>query len=125
MGRIDAVEQALWLCVSAVSAALAWLTAALPLALFGVSFAFVFAGFSGAVLALAFLPPMPRSKMFVAVFVGTLAAAWGVLPVTEMLTLSELYPGISFAIGLLAYGAFSWFFKSGGDALARRIGGGP
>lgn len=118
----DAAERLAWVALSAFSAFCAWLTSRDPFE--GVSFSLFFAGFSGAVIALAFLPPMQRWKMVFAVCVGTLTAAYGILPVTELLNLKKVYPGIAFAIGLVAYGLLTWLFKDGCRVLARRLGGG-
>lgn len=102
---------------------LAWLTTDLPLAVFGVPFAFLLAGFAGSLLALGVSQPLPRWKMVVAVLSGTLAAAWLVLPATELLGLTKPYPGYAFVLGLVAHSVITLVVSKGPAWVERLIEG--
>jgi hypothetical protein len=99
----------------------------LPYQLFGVSLSVLLACFAGAAIALAFLPPMPRLKMFVAVFAGTMIAAYSTPLVLHWLEWDQhprLHGGLGFALGLVAYAAITWVFVKGPEILTSRLKGG-
>lgn len=95
--------------------------------LFDVSLSVLLACFAGATIALAFLPPMPRGRMFVAVIAGTLIAAYGtpvVLHVLDWHKHAQLHVGMGFLLGLGAYAGITWALVKGPEILTSRLKGG-
>lgn len=98
-----------------------------PLQLFGVSLSVLLGCFAGATIALAFLPPMPRGRMFVAVFAGTVIAAYGtpvVLHVLDWHKYAQLHVGMGFLLGLGGYAGITWALVKGPEILTSRLKGG-
>ncbi len=112
---------------SGASAAASAVTDSWPMQLFGVPLSVLLACFAGATIALAFLPPMPRAKMFIAVIAGTMIAAYLTPLALHWLKWDQwpqLHAGMGFALGLLAYGGITWAFVKGPEILTARLKGG-
>lgn len=90
----------------------------LAIEIFGVSLSVLLAGFTGAVVALAFLPPMTRWRLFGAVAIGTLVAAYGTLLGAHIFGWPEkLHVGIAFFSGALGHSILSFFYSSDARAI--------
>jgi hypothetical protein len=112
---------------SGASAAASAVSDSWPLQLFGVPLSVLLACFAGATIALAFLPPMPRVKMFIAVMAGTMIAAYLTPLMLHWLEWSkwpQLHGGMGFALGLLGYWGITWVFVKGPEILTSRLKGG-
>jgi len=112
--------------VSASAGAASIITTDWSVAVFGVPLSVLLAGFAGSVSALSFLPPMPsRTRMFVAVGIGTLTAGYGVRIAAKALAWGDDYlaPG-AFFVGLLAHLALTWVFARLPSIADKKFGGG-
>lgn len=99
---------------SLLSGGVAVSVGSLALEIFGVPLSVLLAGFAGAVVALAFLPPMTRWRLFAAVAIGTLCAAYGVLLLAHLFGLPDkVHVGMAFFGGALGHSCLSFFFTNG------------
>lgn len=92
--------------------------------LFGVPLSVLLGGFTGSVVALAFLPQMTRKQMFTAVAIGAMVSAYGTLPLAHILEWPEkLHAGLAFFLGVLAHACLTWVFTRAVPFLEKKFGG--
>lgn len=130
MQRVQLAVDGSSVAVSATASLFAWLTQDLPIAVFGVPFSVLLAGFAGAMAIVSFLPPFEtRRKMWSTVLICTIAAGY----LTKIaLKVSGwdggLILGVAFGVGFLFQVAGQLIVQNGKqlfDAAAARIRGGP
>jgi hypothetical protein len=99
---------------SAASAALAWVTNDMSLAVFGVRLSIVLAGFAGSMCVLSFLPKFSsRSRMWGAVAVATVASAYLTKIALRLIGWDgDLGLGVAFGIGFTFQMVGTWFITS-------------
>lgn len=91
---------------------------------FGVPPEVLFAGFAGAAIALAILPPMKPAKAFGAVLVGTLCAAYLTLPIAlNRGWSSDYHNGLAFLLGAGGHVLLTWLLNKGPEILTSRTKG--
>lgn len=111
---------------AAASTAAAAASKTWAVAFFGVPPEVLFAGFAGAAIALAILPPMKPAKAFGAVVVGTLCAAYLTLPIALNRGWSaEYHHGLAFLLGAGGHVLLTWLLNKGPEILTSRTQKGP
>ncbi len=118
--------------ISASAGAASLVTADWSTTMFGVSLSVLLAGFAGSVCALSFMPPLPtRPRVFAAVVIGTLVAAYGVQLLGKYLGWADGAAPLAFFIGLGAHVGLTQVFLQVPDlieklksGLVKRFGGG-
>lgn len=104
---------------SVSSAVLAWLVNDWSLAFFGVKLSIVLAGFAGAMCVLSFLPKFSsRSRMWAAVGVSTLAAAYLTKIALKLAGWDgDLGLGVGFGIGFMFQSVGTWLITNRDNLL--------
>lgn len=105
---------------AAASGAASWISSDWALAIFGIPFSVLIAGFAGALIAVAVLPPI--SRWWISLGAGTGVSAYSTSLV--MLSLNKYTElgtadarGVAFGIGLIAYFLLSLFFRDGREII--------
>ena len=130
MDRIQMAVESGSLSVSFASTLIAWLLQDLPIAVFGVPFSVLLAGFAGAMAIVSFLPPFEtRRKMWTTVAVCTLAAAYLTKLALRVAGWDGGYAlGMAFVVGFGFQVSGQLLVQNGKqilDAMVARIRGGP
>lgn len=125
-----AMDPGLAQAVAGASAFFAWLWQDVPIAVFGVPFSVLLAGFAGAMAIVSFMPPFAtRRKMWITVLVCTLAAGYLTRIALKLAHWNMEYAlGMAFGVGFTFQVAGQLLVQNGGkilDAAVSRLRGGP